>query len=142
MARPLFLLKLLIRTGLARYLPGVNRLTDGGADFLRYYADPLLAAPRSHLRRAGRLLEAPPHDVIDLSTIDAKSTIHGNQAFKFIGTAAFHLKAGELHDFKQNLVGTAHDKTIVEGDVNGDGHADFQIELSGLKALTAGDFLL
>jgi len=73
--RPLFLLKLLIRTGLARYLPGVNRLTDGGADFLRYYADPLLAAPRRDLRRADRFLEAPPHDVLDLSTAQPRCDV-------------------------------------------------------------------
>jgi hypothetical protein len=32
--------------------------------------------------------------------------------------------------------------TLVEGDVNGDGKADFQIELSGLHTLTGADFIL
>ncbi len=31
---------------------------------------------------------------------------------------------------------------MVEGDINGDKVADFQIELTGLKALTKGDFIL
>src|SRR5207237_69840 len=44
---PLFLTRLLTRTGLARYLPGVQRLTDGGADFLHYYSDRVLGAPRA-----------------------------------------------------------------------------------------------
>jgi serralysin len=35
-----------------------------------------------------------------------------------------------------------NDKTIVAGDINGDGVADFQIELAGLKNLAAADFLL
>jgi Ca2+-binding RTX toxin-like protein len=82
-------------------------------------------------------------DHIDLHDIDAKSkTTLVNDDFKFIGTKAFHHKAGELHYFKQNLAGTAHDKTIIEGDTNGDGKADFQIQLTGLHTLAAGDFIL
>ncbi|WP_210213311.1 hypothetical protein, partial [Sinorhizobium medicae] len=50
--------------------------------------------------------------------------------------------AGELIYKTFNPAGTADDKTVVYGDLNGDGRADFQIELSGLKSLTAGDFLL
>src|SRR5262249_38967447 len=64
---PLFLARLLARTGLARYLPGVQRLTDGGADFLRYYSDRVLAAPRAELARAAVLTEPLPPDAIDLS---------------------------------------------------------------------------
>jgi hypothetical protein len=32
--------------------------------------------------------------------------------------------------------------TIIEGDVNGDGKADFQVDLLGYKTLTASDFIL
>ncbi|MFO1171896.1 MAG: calcium-binding protein [Hyphomicrobiaceae bacterium] len=81
-------------------------------------------------------------DDIDLRDIDAKSGVSGNQAFKFIGTQGFHDVKGELHVLKINPSGTANDKTVVEGDVNGDGRADFQIELKGLIGLTKGDFLL
>jgi Ca2+-binding RTX toxin-like protein len=81
-------------------------------------------------------------DDFDLRTIDASSKAGGNQAFKFIGTKAFHKVAGELHFLKTDVAGTASDKTIVEGDINGDGKADFQIELTGLKGLTAIDFML
>ncbi len=80
-------------------------------------------------------------DDFDLSTIDAMSG-PGNQKFSFIGTNAFTGVKGQLHWFQQNFVGTANDKTIVEGDVNGDGKADFQIEITGLKVLTKGDFIL
>ena len=76
------------------------------------------------------------HDKIDLATIDARTTAAGNQAFKFIAQQAFHHKAGELHVVK--LAG----HSVVEGDVNGDGHADFQIDLKGLVSLTAIDFVL
>jgi Ca2+-binding RTX toxin-like protein len=83
-------------------------------------------------------------DDIDLGTIDARTTVGGNQAFTFLASkgAAFTGTAGELRWFQQNSAGTANDKTIIEGDTNGNGVADFQIQLTGLKALTAGDFFL
>lgn len=63
---PLPLAKLLIRAGLARFLPGARRRLDGGAEFLRYYSDRVLAAPLAELERAGDALEPPAADVIDL----------------------------------------------------------------------------
>jgi hypothetical protein len=60
-------------------------------------------------------------DQIDLHDIDASTKAAGNQNFKFIKAASFHHKAGELHFVQQNLAGTAHDKTLVQGDTNGDG---------------------
>jgi autotransporter-associated beta strand protein len=74
-------------------------------------------------------------DDIDLSDIDAKKGA-GNQAFKFIGKQDFHHHKGELHYFKQG----SH--ITVEGDTNGDGHADFQIQVNGVGKLGAGDFIL
>lgn len=67
MAYPLFLAKLLIRSGLARYLPGVQRLTDGGGAFLRYYSDRVLAAPYAELRQAAAFWELNGPDLIDLA---------------------------------------------------------------------------
>ena len=81
-------------------------------------------------------------DVIYLYTIDAVAGKQGDQSFTFIGRQAFHHVAGELHSLRYNPAGTAHDVTIVEGDTNGDGRADFQIELKGLLALTKADFIL
>jgi RTX calcium-binding nonapeptide repeat (4 copies) len=81
-------------------------------------------------------------DDIDLKDIDASSKNSFDQAFKFIGLQDFHHKAGELHYFKIDNLGTKHDMTVVEGDTNGDGRADFQIELSHLVTLTKGDFVL
>ena len=48
--------------------------------------------------------------------------------------SAFTGHAGELRYFQQNC------NTIVEGDTTGAGRATFQIELTGLFTLTAGDF--
>ncbi len=82
-------------------------------------------------------------DDIDLSTIDANGGASGNKfAFLAAKGAAFTGVAGQLHWFQQNLAGTANDKTIIEGDTNGNGVADFQIQLSGLKILTAADCIL
>ena len=75
-------------------------------------------------------------DTIDVSGIDARSTAAGNQAFKFIAGQAFHHIAGELRDYKS--AGHTYDA----GDVNGDGVADFQIDLKGLITLTKIDFIL
>ena len=76
-------------------------------------------------------------DDIDLSTIDAKVGIPGNQAFSFIGQGAFTGVKGQLH---YKFEGPA--KTIVEGDIDGNKVADFQIELTGHKLLVGGDFIL
>ena len=83
-------------------------------------------------------------DDIDLRTIDANGSAAGNTAFKFLAAkgAAFTGVKGQLHWLQINVAGTAKDKTIIEGDINGDKIADFQIELTGLKTLTAADFLL
>jgi len=77
-------------------------------------------------------------DKINLRVIDAR-TGPGNDAFSFIGTAAFSNTKGELR------VEQAGTSAIVMGDVDGDGTADFEIELlnfSDLSALTAIDFRL
>lgn len=79
-------------------------------------------------------------DRLDLSAVDANSKVKGDQAFKFMGTMNFSKHAGELRYEQVNKAGTANDKTLVYGDVNGDGRADFAIELTGLKTLDRGDF--
>jgi hypothetical protein len=79
-------------------------------------------------------------DDLDLRGIDADSRRGGDQKFRFIGEEEFSGKAGELRFEKVNKPGKARDDTIVEGDVNGDGRADFQIELDGLISLARADF--
>ena len=74
-------------------------------------------------------------DIIDVAAVDADVVAAGDQAFSFIGTAAFTGVAGELR-FRQ-----ASGMTIVECDRNGDRVTDMQIELTGLINLQARDFL-
>lgn len=75
-------------------------------------------------------------DRVDLKAIDASAKAGGNQAFKFIGDDAFHGKAGELRYEKTSS------KTVVEGDVNGDGKADFAILFDSKIDFVKGDFIL
>jgi Ca2+-binding RTX toxin-like protein len=66
-------------------------------------------------------------DVIDLSQIGVSN---------LIGTAAFSSMAGELrYEINGGL-------TTVAGDLDGDGNADFHLDLTGSINLTAADFLL
>ena len=74
-------------------------------------------------------------DHIDLTGIDAK-TGNGNQAFKWIGKQGFHHHKGELHYVKHG------GNVIVQGDVNGNGKADFEILVQHHTSLAAHDFLL
>ena len=75
-------------------------------------------------------------DKIRLTAIDAKTGVAGDQAFSFIGKAGFTKTAGELRYTAANGV------TKVLGDVNGDGVADLQFQLSGNLTLAASDFFL
>ncbi|MDA7424684.1 calcium-binding protein [Thalassococcus lentus] len=75
-------------------------------------------------------------DRIEISRIDADLTTGGKQGFDFIGDAAFTGTGGEL---RYEQVGG---NTIVQADRDGDGAADFEIELTGITDLTESDFLI
>lgn len=83
-------------------------------------------------------------DKINLSGIDANTATAGNSAFQLLSTAGTNFTGirGQLRWFQENPTGTANDKTIIEGDVNGDRVADFQIELTGIHTLSTTDFIL
>lgn len=65
-------------------------------------------------------------DTLDLRGIDADATRDGNQAFRIVD--AYTGTAGDLRIW-------AADRTYVEGDVSGDGRADFRIEVTGVQDL-------
>jgi Ca2+-binding RTX toxin-like protein len=75
-------------------------------------------------------------DKIDLRGVDANSGSAGDQAFTFIGTAAFSGTAGEL---RYTFDGT---DTWLQGDITGDGVSDFEIVFTGSVGLYGTDFYL
>jgi Ca2+-binding RTX toxin-like protein len=76
------------------------------------------------------------HDRVDLSAIDANSKKGHDQAFHLIGEHAFSGHAGEL-----SIKASGHG-FLVQGDVNGDKHADFAIFVDDISKLTSADFML
>src|SRR5262249_3032930 len=62
---PLFLTKMLIRSGLAGYLPSVRGLA--GAAFLRHLSDRILCSPRADLADWAEFQELPGPGTIDLA---------------------------------------------------------------------------
>ena len=112
-----------------------DRLTGGGgADEFAYLS--LLDSAVDPVRRDTITdFHRGEGDVIDLSALDAVGG-PGNQAFDFIGTAAFSNVAGQLR------YGVSGGNALVQADVNGDGAADFTLLLSDVSGLNAGDFVL
>ena len=74
-------------------------------------------------------------DIVDLSLLDANTVLTGNQAFAFIGTAVFGSIAGQLR-----LITGANG--VLQGDVTGDGLADFEIQFNAVPTISVNDLLL
>ncbi len=72
-------------------------------------------------------------DKIDLSAIDP---LNDSGAFDYIGKSKFSGEAGELHYQKKG------GKTLISGDIDGDGKADFAIQLSKAMNMKEADFIL
>lgn len=117
---------------------GNDRLTGGGgADVLTggRGADTFIlgavgdSAPLSADRIAD--LNVSQGDRIDLSAIDAISSTIDNDAFVFVGAAAF-TAAGQLR----------FEAGVLYGEVTGDGLADFEIVLSGVRSFDSHTLIL
>ena len=76
---------------------------------------------------------APGQDIIDLAGVDADSTVPGNQSFRWVAKANL-TGAAQLGYFVSG--GT----TIVRASTDADAAAELEIQLTGVKTLTAGDF--
>jgi len=83
-------------------------------------------------------------DKIDLSQIDANGSLRGDGTFHFIAqeNALFDRAPGALAWHLENNPGTANDVTVIQADINGDGVADFEVQLQGLIHLKVSDFIL
>ncbi|OYW16050.1 MAG: hypothetical protein B7Z39_02945 [Novosphingobium sp. 12-64-8] len=82
-------------------------------------------------------------DRIDLRGVDADfraaAAAAGDQAFAFLGTAAFNTGDSAIGELRYETSGKT---TWIMGDQNGDGLADFLIRLDGAHTLIAADFML
>ncbi|MGZ8419316.1 MAG: M10 family metallopeptidase C-terminal domain-containing protein, partial [Allosphingosinicella sp.] len=114
---------------------GADQLTGGGgADTFRYDS-----TADSNSASMDQILDfTPGTDRMDLTRIDARTNLAGNQAFTWIGSNAFTGTAGQLRAFQQG------GDWILQGDVDGDGVADLVIALTlqGPTPLSASDFVL
>lgn len=118
---------------------GKDTMSDGnGTDTFRYFAT---SESTAGVNRDVILNFDRGFDKIELRAIDANITLNGDQAFNFIGKAAFSGLAGEVRyvDTGSNLV--------VQVDIQGDGNtiAEMEIQLNGggvVGVLAAPDFIL
>ncbi len=109
---------------------GADILTGGAGADTFYFDTPAEA-------KGDRITDfAHGSDKVYLKAMDANPTLTGDQAFGFIGTGAFSGVAGQLRYGK----GTA--ETVVSGDMNGNGVADFSVTFTGLHTFSASDFTL
>jgi len=110
---------------------GRDELSGGSAADVFLYTNVLESQAGTSLRDLILDLTAP--DRIDLSAIDANLVQAGDQAFAFIGTAAFSGASGQLRDAGGG---------VAEADVNGDGLADWQVQAQAFGAFAAANFIL
>jgi len=115
---------------------GADTLTGGSEADKFVYVSTQDSAPGASHRDVIADFSHGEQDKIDLHLIDADTTQAHDQAFH-LGGASFTHSAGELIQFSDGS-----GNTIVAGDVNGDGQADFEIQLTGAHTLVAGDFVL
>lgn len=115
---------------------GTNRLIGGlGADHFIFTArtdSGAAIAYRDVITDFGRT----QGDIIDLCAIDTNLRATGDPAFRFLGANQFSGAAGELRYQHSN------GSTLIFGDTDGDGLADFSVELTGQLNLLERDFLL
>jgi hypothetical protein len=113
---------------------GADTLTGGGGNDFFLFTE----VNQSTAASPDRITDFTAGDRIDLSQIDADTTTSGHQSFTFIGSGAFTDHAGELRaEFD-----AVHNVWTVQGDVDGDGHADLTILVTttGGHAITGADF--
>ncbi len=109
---------------------------NGGADIFRY--DNLSDSLGTTDATRDRILDFNTGDKIDLSRIDAIAG-GADDAFTFIGAAAFGNVAGQLR-----YTDAGGGIFIIEGDINGDGLADFMLSVTSVPPTppVAADFVL
>jgi VCBS repeat-containing protein len=114
-----------------------DTLTGGGGNDIFLYT----SVTESNSTERDGIQDFNAGDRIDISAIDANILVAGDQAFTFIGSAAFSGTAGELRF--SNISGGNGPIWEVEADTDGNGQSDFEIILviSPADPITASDFI-
>lgn len=114
---------------------GKDNLTGGiGADIFKFNA---VNETASIKKNADVIVDfkTSENDKIDLSGMDANSTLMGNQSFKFI----------KGNQFDPNVIGQVYFHSVEQtlyGSTSADMKPEFAIYLAGVKSMTADDFIL
>ncbi|MDB5693216.1 MAG: Type secretion C-terminal target domain subclass, partial [Alphaproteobacteria bacterium] len=114
---------------------GADTLRGGAGDDIFNYR----SAADSSSAAKDTIQDFAAGDRIDLSRIDADAGTAADDAFMFIGSAAFTNHAGELR-----ATDSGGGIWTVQGDINGDGVADIELSVTvaDLHPLTGADFVL
>lgn len=112
---------------------GVDELTGGAGRDRFIFADAMVRDQAAAVQDVVTDFVSG-QDKIDLSRIDANTLRAGDQ--KLVIVESLSGQAGQLS------VTLSDGDTLLSGDVNGDGLADFQILLTGVTTLTAADLVL
>jgi len=116
---------------------GLDQLTGGAGNDLFTYS----AVNESATGNVDTILDfIKGEDRIDLSAIDANSATNGNQAFNFIGSAAFTAanQNGSVRWFYDNV----NNVTVIEVSNDADVAAEMRIQITGRVELSSTDFVL
>jgi Ca2+-binding RTX toxin-like protein len=108
---------------------GIDQLTGGSGNDLFVFSsvsDSLVGSTKHDV-----ITDFQQGDMIDLSQIDAIIGTACDDAFSYLGSGAFTGVAGQLHF--DAATGN------ISGDVNGDGKADFEINLAGVHTAPSYD---
>jgi len=119
--------------------PGSGKdVMTGGADADQFVFTAPAVADATSAGAADRITDFShaEGDRIDLKAIDASTLLAGDQAFSFLGTAAFTGEGGELR------LTPSGNATLLVGDLDGDKVGDLFIRLSAGLTLAAADFVL
>ena len=116
---------------------GIDQLTGrGGADTFVWRTADEAPTDEGGLERVTDFRSAQG-DRIDIRKVDAnQNSFDGDQAFTFIGYRGFTERVGQLSAIRRG------DDTVLRGDTDGDGIADFAIRLVGVSSLTRDDLVL
>ena len=114
---------------------GQDRLTGGqGAD---HFVFDFVTDSRVGADNRDTITDLEAVDRIDLSTMDTRADISGDQAFAYVGTGAFSGDQAEVR-----IQSTADGAALIAVDKNGDGVADMEILVMNAASLDGDTFIL